>query len=131
MGRRSRAYRNGFSLIELLVTVLILAVLMAIALPLYLSATAESEKRTCRTNMQTIANAVEALRVYSGQMYEPIPTPVSAMLQDLHVEPICPGDGHYYVDLSHPPFTVHCTIEFHEIPDGPGGPGYTPGVDGE
>ena len=58
--------RKGFTLIELLVVVLILAILMAVALPLYLSAVADSQKKTCRANMQTIANAVMAARVKSG-----------------------------------------------------------------
>ena len=55
--------KRGFTLIELLVTVLILAILMAIALPLYLSAIADSERKTCRANLQTIANAEMAYRV--------------------------------------------------------------------
>ena len=58
--------RKGFTLIELLVVVLILAILMAVAMPLYLSAVADSQKKTCRANMQTIANAVMAARVKSG-----------------------------------------------------------------
>jgi len=57
--------RSGFTLIELLVVILILAILMAIALPLYLRAVADSEKKTCRTNMQTIANAEQAYKVRS------------------------------------------------------------------
>ena len=39
---------RGFTLIELLVVVLILAVLMAVSIPLYLSAVADSQKKTCR-----------------------------------------------------------------------------------
>ena len=57
--------KRGFTLIELLVVILILAILMAIALPLYLRAVADSEKKTCRTNMQTIANAEQAYKVRS------------------------------------------------------------------
>ncbi len=58
--------RKGFTLIELLVVVLILAILMAVAMPLYLSAVADSQRKTCRANMQTIANAVQAARVKTG-----------------------------------------------------------------
>ncbi len=53
----------GFTLIELLVVILILAILMAIALPLYLRAVRDSNRQTCRSNMQTIANALQAFRV--------------------------------------------------------------------
>ena len=44
-------------LIELLVVVLILAILMAVSLPLYLSAVGDSKKKTYRANMQTISTA--------------------------------------------------------------------------
>lgn len=55
--------RKGFTLIELLIVILILAVLMAVALPLYLGAVADSEKKTARANMQTIANALQSAKV--------------------------------------------------------------------
>jgi len=58
--------QGGFTLIELLVVILILAILMAIALPLYLRAVRDSEKQTCRSNMQTIANAEQAFKVRSA-----------------------------------------------------------------
>ncbi|MCW5940772.1 MAG: prepilin-type N-terminal cleavage/methylation domain-containing protein [Fimbriimonadaceae bacterium] len=122
--------RKGFTLVELLVTVLILAVLMAVALPLYLSAVADSEKKTARSNMQTIANAVQAWKIKSGSAYAAIASPVSATLTDLQNEPICPRGGTYFVDLSNAPFTVHCTIADFEEADGPCGAGYTPGCDG-
>ena len=60
--------RKAFTLIELLVVVLILSILMAVALPLYLSAVADSQKKVCRANMQTIANAAVAARVKSGEL---------------------------------------------------------------
>lgn len=55
--------RQGFTLIELLVVVLILAILMAVALPLYLSTVHDSHLKACRANMQTIANAIQTARV--------------------------------------------------------------------
>jgi type IV pilus assembly protein PilA len=54
---------KGFTLVELLVVVLILAILMAVALPLYLSAIANSTVRTARANMQTIANAEQSYKL--------------------------------------------------------------------
>ena len=88
--------RKGFTLIELLVVVLILAILMAVAMPLYLSAVADSQKKTCRANMQTIANAVQAARVKSGA--SDFTTLIAGgvntgNLPDLTAAPACPVAG--------------------------------------
>jgi len=102
--------RYGFTLVELLIVVLIIALLLAVALPLYLSAVANSNKRVCRANMQTIANAVEAAKVRLGDAnYEEIietnrnsidVTTANAgigALIDLPSVPVCPNHGTYEV----------------------------------
>jgi len=108
--------RSGFTLIELLVVVLILAILMAVALPLYLSAVEDSQKKTCRTNLHTISNAVEAARVKSGSVdYSAlIAGGVSTTnIPDLSVIPICPTGGTYSLVTGTggaSSFKVSCTI---------------------
>ena len=101
---RALMNRRAFTLIELLVVVLILSILMAVALPLYLSAVADSQKKTCRANMQTIANATEAARVKSGEMaFSSIIAANSTgiiitgtdSLGDLNAVPVCPSAGTY------------------------------------
>ena len=88
--------RTGFTLIELLVVILILAILMAIALPLYLRAVRDSERQTCRSNMQTIANAEQAYKVRSvGHVYTTNMTAIGADAllgtdKDLQALPRCP-----------------------------------------
>ncbi len=87
--------RGGFTLIELLVVILILAILMAVALPLYLNSQKNAERQTCRSNMQTIANAVQAAKV-SGRLsnYSTFVGAVSAALEpDLGSPPLCPTTG--------------------------------------
>ena len=108
--------RKGFTLIELLVVVLILAILMAVALPLYLSAVADSQKKTCRANMQTIANAVSAARVKGNlSSYTSFVGAVTTTLEpDLAAVPICPLAGTYTiivgtVGAANSDFAVSCT----------------------
>ena len=120
--------RRGFTLVELLVVVLILAILMSLALPLYLSAVANSERRTCRANMQTIANAVQAGRVkqvasdYSTFIAGGVNTTV---LPDLPQIPLCPLGGTYSLTTGisgdAETFKVVCSISDHGS--------FEPGVD--
>lgn len=90
--------RRGFTLIELLVVVLILAILTAVALPLYLKSVEESEIQSCKTNMKTIATAVQAHHVrnrtiayFSGAVTGN--TGIGAPLEDLMNPPLCPATG--------------------------------------
>jgi type IV pilus assembly protein PilA len=120
--------RRGFTLIELLVVVLILSILMSIALPLYLSAEADSEKKTCRSNLQTIANSVEAARVkflavdYGALIAGGV---TIANLPDLNSLPLCPEAGKYTlldgISGDTTTFRVKCSIEQHGT--------FEPGVD--
>ena len=91
---------GGFTLIEILVVVLIIAILMAVALPFYLHSATDAQLKTCRGNMQTIANAVQAQRTQTGAAFAAISSPVSASLPDLATEPICPSNGTYSIVIS-------------------------------
>ncbi len=96
--RTAARNRKGFTLIELLVVVLILAILMAVAMPLYLSAVSDAQKKTCRANLQTIANAVQAARIKSGAAdYGTLITAGVTVinLPDLTAVPACPNSGAY------------------------------------
>jgi prepilin-type N-terminal cleavage/methylation domain-containing protein len=120
--------RRGFTLIELLVVVLILSILMAVALPLYLSAVADSQKKVCRANMQTIANAVQASRVrlnpadYTALIAGGVTT---TNLPDLNAVPVCPTAGTYSLANGNSgnatTFKVSCTATGHGT--------FQPGVD--
>lgn len=90
--------RRGFTLIELLIVILVLAILMAVALPLYLAAVADSQVKTCRSNMQTIANAEQAYKTQdSSHQYT---TNLSDLNPNLGAVPICPSAGTYSVEIS-------------------------------
>lgn len=124
-GEQERA-RKGFTLVELLIVVLILATLMAVALPLYISAISDSQKKACRANMQTIANAVIASRVrtlannYGAIVSSGINT---TNLPDLQAVPQCPSLGTYSLNNlnSGASFSVGCSATGHGT--------FQPGVD--
>lgn len=61
--------QEGFTLIELMIVILIIAILVAIAVPVFLSARANAQRRTCQANLRTIDGAINT---YDGQ-YEAYP----------------------------------------------------------
>ena len=129
LNRKLRNRRRGFTLIELLVVVLILAILMSVALPLYLSAVADSEKKSCRANLQTISNAVQAAKVrtraatYFTGTVNAAACGATGTLSDLQSAPICPNAGTYSVADTPGPYTVSCSLAAHGS--------FTPGVDAQ
>ena len=132
--RRNRN-RKGFTLIELLIVILVLAILMAVALPLYLSAVSDSQLKTCRSNMQTIANAEQAYKTSDpGHVYT---TNIADLNPNLGSTPICPSAGTYAVAISTGASTandgvttvpngglvISCTATGHGV--------FAPGIDAE
>jgi type II secretory pathway pseudopilin PulG len=61
----------------MLVVILILAILLSIALPLYQNTIQDSTKKAARTNMQTIATAMAAYQVRSPT--HSLPTDINAL----------------------------------------------------
>ncbi|MCC6727969.1 MAG: type II secretion system protein [Chthonomonadales bacterium] len=90
--------RKGFTLIELLIVILVLAILMAVALPLYLGAVSDSQVKTCRANMQTIANAEAAYKTKdSSHAYT---EDLANLADNLGATPVCPSGGTYSVSAA-------------------------------
>ncbi|NIM05338.1 MAG: prepilin-type N-terminal cleavage/methylation domain-containing protein [Armatimonadetes bacterium] len=137
--------QGGFTLIELLVVILILAVLMAIALPLYLRAVRDSQRQTCRSNMQTIANAEQAYKVRSpGHVYTTDLTLLVGPDQDLQALPRCPTDSglsttddYTVTENLDGSITIRCNSDSatdavdHNTVGADTNHGFTPGVDSE
>ena len=96
--RMARKTRKGFTLIELLIVILVLAILMAVALPLYLAAVTDSQLKTCRANMQTISNAEAAWK--TADTSHTYTTTLSNLNANLGATPICPNAGTYSVTIS-------------------------------
>jgi prepilin-type N-terminal cleavage/methylation domain-containing protein len=63
---KTRSFRSGFSLLEVLFTVLILAVLAAVAVPLYSNTKTSAAASACKSNIQSLANAESKYKFENG-----------------------------------------------------------------
>ena len=89
-----RRTRRGFSLVELLAVVLILAVLAAVAVPLYMNTRASAALRSCKANVAAIAAAESAYALRKGT-YGTI-TELKASPEGLAETPVCPDAAGAY-----------------------------------
>lgn len=93
---------EGFTLVELMVVVLIIGILIAIAVPVFNSARANAQKRSCQANQRTFEGAYQTW--YAD---DPANSTTAAGLTDLaglngvlvpqfiKAAPTCPGSGTY------------------------------------
>src|SRR5579864_6065782 len=92
--------RSGFTLLEVLFTVLIVAILAAVAVPLYSNTKSSSETTTCANNIQAIATAESKYKFDNGS-YSTATAATDLLNEGIAVWPTCPGGtGTYSVVAS-------------------------------
>lgn len=94
--------RKAFSLIEVLLVVLVIAVLASIVIPRVSESSGEAKIAKCDSNRANMINALERLSVKSGGVYPPSQIAFGLAIQSNtarfpHGLPICPfGIGYVY-----------------------------------
>lgn len=69
----TQKFESGFTLIELMVTVVILGILAAIAMPMYSNYITKAKTRNAGADLVTLSLVIESL--YQRNLVYPIPTP--------------------------------------------------------
>ena len=98
---RSKKKDAGFTLIEIMIVVLIIAILLAIAVPNFLRARETSRAKSCTANMRQIETAKEQWAMDTKAAATA--TPVAADLVTEYMRgtedtlPLCPSSGTYTI----------------------------------
>lgn len=104
-----RNSRRGFSLVELLAVVLVLAVLAAVAIPLYTSQRKSAAGRTCKANLAAISSALSAYALRNNAYPTGTSlTPLVGAAEGLTQVPTCPLGGAYTYSVASGVATVTC-----------------------
>lgn len=104
-----RKSRRGFSLVELLAVVLILAVLAGVAVPVYLNQRKKSADRACQANITAIAKAESMYMLSNAGYTATMASLVGGAGGGLADTPTCPlNGGSYTLTLTAGVLTIAC-----------------------
>lgn len=93
--------RKGFTLIEILFVVIVIAVLAAIALGRITSSTATAKANACKANQAIMNTQIEQYRLDNGAWPASLATVTGSTTYFPDGAPTCPASGSYTMDANY------------------------------
>ena len=110
---------KGFTLVEIMIVVAIIAILAAVAIPNFVRYRKTSQMNACISNLKQIQAAVEQAKM--GGVATPGWTDIIGTDKFIKVTPTCPGTGTYALpqnDTDNPTCTSSDSGYVHALPTG-------------
>lgn len=127
-----KKHNKGFSLVELIVTITIMAVLVGVTAPIFTRYIEKARRQTCYTNVDTINRAVQMMAYSDADTMEAFLNAATSVEGDTSkgditsyvqshtdiVLPKCPSKGTYtiIIDKNTNEISMHCSMVIHELP---------------
>ena len=98
--KTNRSLQSGFTLVEIMIVVAIIALLAAIAIPNFVKARSASQKSACMANLKQIEGAKSnwAVEQKKTNTDSPDDTDLFGTTVYIRQKPTCPGGGDYTVN---------------------------------
>lgn len=110
--------KSGFTLVEIMIVVAIIALLAAIAVPNFIKARASSQQTTCIANLKQIdgAKANWAIEKRKNNTDSPSDRSLFGATRYIRLKPACPANGVYTIDVvANPPSCSLGDTEGHTL----------------
>lgn len=110
-----RRQKGGFTLVEIMVVVAIIALLATLAIPNYVKAREQARRQTCINNLKKIDEAKHLWGLDAKKGSEDVPTDSEIFGTDAYIKslPACPSSGSY--DLLKIGVFPTCTFTGHSL----------------
>ncbi len=111
--------RKGFTLVEIILVVAVIAILLAIAIPNYLKVRTSSKKTVCINNLKQIDSAIDQWAMENNIPEGTTPGDEIDIYLKKGTRPTCPAGGQYTIYSVGTKPQVTCSLEAdgHKLPE--------------
>jgi general secretion pathway protein G len=111
--RSEHSCKGGFTLIEIMIVIAIIALIMSVAVPHFMRIRTNAQTKACIANLGQIESAKQIWGIETGKTSGDIPTQADLVPTYLKTAPVCPALGIYnFKPIGQNPT---CTVVAHTL----------------